>query len=176
VTGEREDIKEMLRYVGVQRFLYAEAALLDERRFEEWLERCAPEIRYWMPAQTNRDRHDRHLTVGGPDDLPMFEETWEHLQQRVRRLATGRAWAEEPPSRTRRLVTNVRVTDWGDDGVRAQSNLLLYRTRHDADVQIFVASRTDDLRPHAVYRWQIVARTIVLDATTVPGHNLSVFF
>src|SRR5258708_20731200 len=102
-----------------------------------------------MPAQTNRDRHDRDLTVGGPEDLPMFEETWEHLQQRVRRLATGRAWAEEPPSRTRRLVTNVRVTDWGDDGVRASSNLLLYRTRHDADVQIFVASHTDDLRLHA---------------------------
>ena len=106
----------------------------------------------------------------------MFEETWEHLHQRVRRLATGSAWAEEPPSRTRRLVTNVRVEPAADDRVRASSNLLLYRTRHDADVQIFVASRVDELRPHAEYRWQIVARTIVLDATTVPGHNLSVFF
>ncbi len=169
-------IDEMLRTHGVQQFLFAEAALLDERRFDEWLARCAPEIRYWMPAQTNRDRRERALTVGGPEDLPMFEETWEHLHQRVRRLATGSAWAEEPPSRTRRLVTNVRVEPAADDRVRASSNLLLYRTRHDADVQIFVASRVDELRPHAEYRWQIVARTIVLDATTVPGHNLSVFF
>jgi len=169
-------IDDMLRSFSVQQFLYEEASLLDERRFDEWLERCAPEIRYWMPAQTNRDRSERDRTIGGPHDLPMFEETWEHLHQRVRRLATGRAWAEEPPSRTRRLVTNVRVTGRGPEGVRAASNLLLYRTRHDADVQIFVASREDDLRPHHEYAWQIVARTIVLDATTVPGHNLSVFF
>jgi 3-phenylpropionate/cinnamic acid dioxygenase small subunit len=106
----------------------------------------------------------------------MFEETWDHLRQRVRRLAMGSAWAEEPPSRTRRLVTNVRVEASGGEMVRAASNLLLYRTRHDADVQIFVASRVDELRPHEEHRWQIVARTIVLDATTVPGHNLSVFF
>jgi 3-phenylpropionate/cinnamic acid dioxygenase small subunit len=165
----------LLRLVSVQQFLFEEAALLDERRFDDWLARCAPQIRYWMPAQTNRSRHDRHLTVGGPGELPMFEETWHHLEQRVRRLATGRAWAEEPPSRTRRLVTNVRVAA-GGDGVTATSNLLLYRTRHDADVQIFVASRRDELVPHDAYAWQIAARTIVLDATTVPGHNLSVFF
>jgi len=166
----------MLRTYAVEQFLYAEAALLDERRFDEWLERCAPDIRYWMPAQTNRDRRERHHSVGGPDELPMFEETWEHLHQRVRRLATGQAWAEEPPSRTRRLVTNVRLVGDAGDHVRAASNLLLYRTRHDADVQIFVASRVDELRPHGAHGFQIVARTIVLDATTVPGHNLSVFF
>jgi 3-phenylpropionate/cinnamic acid dioxygenase small subunit len=167
---------EMLRYFSVQNFLYEEAALLDERRFDEWLELCAPDIRYWMPAQTNRDRRERGLTVGGPKDLPMFEETWEHLHQRVRRLATGHAWAEEPPSRTRRFIANLRVTERGAENVRASSSLLLYRTRHDADVQFFVASREDDLRPHETHGWQIVARTIVLDATTVPGHNLSVFF
>jgi biphenyl 2,3-dioxygenase beta subunit len=166
---------ELFLLISVQQFLYAEAALLDERKFDDWLALCAPEIRYWMPAQTNRSRKDRDLTVGGPDDLPMFEETWEHLHQRVRRLHTGQAWAEEPPSRTRRLVTNVRVAE-REGGVTAASNLLLYRTRHDADVQIFVASRTDALKPHADLRWQIVSRTIVLDATTVPGHNLSVFF
>ena len=167
---------EMVRYFSVQHFLYEEAALLDERRFDEWLERCAPDIRYWMPAQTNRDRRKRDLTVGGPKDLPMFEETWEHLHQRVRRLATGHAWAEEPPSRTRRFIANLRVAECGGGRVRASSSLLLYRTRHDADVQFFIASREDDLRPHETLRWQIVARTIVLDATTVPGHNLSVFF
>jgi biphenyl 2,3-dioxygenase beta subunit len=171
-----ESLEEMMRYFSVQHFLYEEAALLDQLRFDEWLERCAADIRYWMPAQTNRERHDRHLTIGGPEDLPMFEETYDHLHQRVRRLATNQAWAEQPPSRTRRLVTNIRVSDGIAGGVRAASNLLLYRTRHDADVQIFVASREDELRPHDAHRWQIVTRTIVLDATTVPGHNLSVFF
>ena len=171
-----ESVDEMLRTYSVQQFLFDEAALLDERRFDEWLERCAPDIHYWMPAQTNRNKKDRLLTVGGPSDLPMFEETWEHLHQRVRRLATGQAWAEEPPSRTQRLVTNVRILASDGTTIRAGSNLMLYRTRHDADVQIFVASREDTLRPHDAYRWQIAARKIVLAATTVPGHNLSVFF
>ncbi len=170
-----QSLDEMLRYFSVQQFLFAEAALLDERRFDEWLALCASDIRYWMPAQTNRNRREQHLTVGGPADLPMFEETYEHLHQRVRRLATDQAWAEQPPSRTRRLVANLRVTETAG-GVRAASNLLLYRTRHDADVQIFVASRVDELRPHDEHRWLIAARTIVLDATTVPGHNLSMFF
>jgi 3-phenylpropionate/cinnamic acid dioxygenase small subunit len=168
-------LDEMVRAFSVQQFLFEEARLLDDRRFDEWLERCAPDIRYWMPAQTNRSPADRHLTIGGRRDLPMFEETYDHLHQRVRRLHSDQAWAEQPPSRTRRLVTNICVTEQAD-GVRAASNLLLYRTRHDSDVQMFVASREDELRPHAVHRWQIVARTIVLDATTVPGHNLSVFF
>jgi 3-phenylpropionate/cinnamic acid dioxygenase small subunit len=169
-------VDQMTRYFSVQHFLFEEAALLDERRFDEWLERCAPDIRYFMPAITNRDRRDRALTVGGPHDLPMFEETWEHLHQRVRRMATGHAWAEEPPSRTRRFIANLRVSE-GDGGlVRASCSLLLYRTRHDADVQFFIASREDDLRPHDTHGWQIAGRTIVLDATTVPGHNLSVFF
>lgn len=169
-------IDEMTRYFSVQHFLYEEAALLDGRRFDEWLERCAPDIRYWMPAQSNRDRRERDRTVGGPKDLPMFEETWEHLHQRVRRLATGHAWAEEPPSRTRRFIANLRVGTNDSGGVLASCSLLLYRTRHDADVQFFVASREDELRPHEAFGWQIAARTIVLDATTVPGHNLSVFF
>ncbi len=175
MTAPPTSAGDIALYLSVQHFLFEEAALLDERRFDEWLALCAPEIRYWMPAQTNRQKRERDLSIGGPDDLPMFEETWEHLHQRVKRLATGQAWAEEPPSRTRRLVTNVRARSV-ENGVIATSNLLLYRTRHDADVQIFVGSREDRLRRHAEFGWQIVARTIVLDATTVPGHNLSVFF
>lgn len=163
-------------YLSVQRFLYREATLLDERRFEEWLRLCAPEIRYWMPAQENLPRGEEHRRVGGPHDLPLFEETWEHLRQRVRRLETGQAWAEEPPSRTRRLITNVQTLPMKDDRVTAISNLLLYRSRHEADVELFVGSRVDELRRHPEHAWQIVARTIVLDAATLPAHNLSVFF
>jgi 3-phenylpropionate/cinnamic acid dioxygenase small subunit len=162
---------------SVQRFLFHEARLLDERRFEEWLELCAPEIRYWMPAQSNLQRNEEHLRVGGPHELPLFDETWGHLRQRVRRLETGQAWAEEPSSRTRRLITNVQTeAPIGEDVIVARSNLMLYRSRHETDVELFVGSRVDELRRHAAHGWQIVARTIILDAATIPGHNLSVFF
>jgi chlorobenzene dioxygenase small subunit/biphenyl 2,3-dioxygenase beta subunit len=167
---------DVLTYLSVQRFLFHEATLLDERRFEEWLQVCAPDIRYWMPAQQNVQRDREHLRVGGEHDLPLFDETWEHLQQRVRRLETGQAWAEEPPSRTRRLITNVQIRPGADDGVIASSNFMLYRSRHETDVELFAGSRVDLLRPHRNHGWQIAARTVVLDATTIPAHNLSVFF
>ena len=159
----------------IEQFLYHEAELLDERRFDEWLELFAPEVHYWMPAQSNRYKRERDKSVGSPRELPYFEETHEHLRQRIARLKTGTAWAEEPPSRTRRLVTNLRITPESDGGVRARTNLLLYRTRNDNRVQTFVASRDDRLR-RSDDAWLITARTIVLDATTIPGHNLSVFF
>jgi 3-phenylpropionate/cinnamic acid dioxygenase small subunit len=148
---------------------------LDEGRFEEWLRLLAPELHYWMPAQSNRYKRERERSVGGPDELPYFEETWDHMRQRVARLRTGTAWAEEPPSRTRRLVTNLRVSPQPEGCVRARTNLLLYRTRNENRVQTFVASREDRLR-HDGAGWLISARKIVLDATTIPAHNLSVFF
>jgi 3-phenylpropionate/cinnamic acid dioxygenase small subunit len=172
-TSERP--VDMALHFAVERFLVDEAALLDEGHFHEWLALMAPDIRYWMPAQVNRVRKDAAKRIDDGNALPYFDETWEHLRQRVARLDTGIAWAEEPPSRTRRLVTNFRVTHAGDGLVRAKTNLLLHRSRRENNTQQFIASRDDLLRAEGE-SFLIVARTIVLDATTIPAQNLSVFF
>ena len=67
-------------------------------------------------------------------DLRLFhlDESRTSLEMRVERIETGFAWAEEPPTRTRHLVSNVRVRDGEDPGtVNVRSNLLLYHTRWD---------------------------------------------
>ena len=166
---------DMALHFEIERFLVDEAALLDEGRFHEWLDVLAAEIRYWMPAQVNRTRRERDRRIDGRDALPYFDETWEHLRQRVARLDTGIAWAEEPPSRTRRLVTNFRITHAPGDAVRARTNLLVHQSRRENAVHTFVASRDDLLRRDGE-RWKIAARTIVLDTTTIPAQNLSIFF
>ena len=66
--------------------------------------------------------------VSKPGDLALFEETKETLHTRVARLATGLAWSEVPPSRTRHLVTNVQVEPSETESeVRVRSNFLVYR-------------------------------------------------
>ena len=105
----------------VQNFLYHEARLLDERRFNEWLAMFADDVRYWMPVRGNRyPKSSKAVMVMEPDtyieddiaqdhEMAFFDETKKTLSGRVARLETGMAWAEDPPSKTRHLITNVLV-------------------------------------------------------------------
>ena len=95
------------------------------------------------------------------------------LQTRVDRLDTEYAWAEDPPSRTRRLVTNIRVAADGDR-IAARSNLLVYRGRHGDTVDQLIAAerhdtliRADDLR--------LTERIVYLDHTALRTPNLAIF-
>ena len=96
------------------------------------------------------------------------------LELRIRRLDTDFAWAEDPPSRTRRFVTNVRVEDGEEeDELRVRSYLLLYRNRGDESAaDLLSAERTDVLR-NVDGRWLLRSRLIRLDQATVGTKNLA---
>src|SRR5215510_16478781 len=98
------------------------------------------------------------------------------LHTRVARLATGKAWAEVPPSRTRHLVTNVQVepSETGSQ-VRVRSNFLVYRTQLEHGQDLFVGMR-DDVLQKVNGKWKIARRTILLDQAVLSSANLSVFF
>ena len=93
-------------YLDVLRFLNAEAALLDEGRFDEWLELLTEDVTYRMPVTITRERSDQPIYA---DDMEILSESIHSLRFRIERLKTEFAWAEDPPSRTRHLVTNVLV-------------------------------------------------------------------
>ena len=162
----------------IEQFLYDEADLLDTWQYDEWLTLIAPDIHYWMPIRTNRLHRQRHLETGSPTDASYFDETYEHLEQRVRRLRTGLAWAEDPPSRTRHSVSNVRVRTTGIDGMyELDCCFFIYRTRLEREQDMFVGRRTDVVRRAAnAYGFQISKRTILLDQATLLAKNLSIFF
>ena len=91
-------------------------------------------------------------------------------------LATGMAWAETPPSRTRHLVSNVEILEQGGTGeLRVRSNFLIYRSHLEYDYEIFSGYREDTLRP-AGESWQICRRDIILDQSVVTQKNLGIFF
>lgn len=161
----------------VTQFLYFEARLLDERRFEEWVELFADDTRYWMPVRYNRLAREMHLETAQRGEIANFDEDKKSLGQRVARLRTGMAWAEDPPSRTRHLVTNVFVAQGSaPDEYDVDSNFLTYRNRGDAEVDLWAGKRSDVIRRLGARTYRIASRTIVLDQATILAKNLSVFF
>ena len=161
----------------VEEFLYDEAELLDERRFREWLELFTDDARYWMPVRGNRLQVPGEVAgeLSGRDGNFYFDDTKAALRIRVERLYTGAAWAEIPPSRTRHLISNVRIKRESGSEIEVHSNFLVYRTRLEHDRDLFVGTRADLLR-RVNGRWKIAARTIVLDQAILDAKNISVFF
>lgn len=161
----------------VEQFLYLEARLLDDRRFHEWYDLLADDVHYWMPPRVNRSRRELHLEVEPPGRLAHFDDDKRTLGWRVKRLDTGMAWAEDPPSRTRHLVTNVSIETGEEPEYEVRSAFLLYRNRLETEVDVFAGERQDRLRRvDTPAGWQIVRRTILLDQNTLLAKNLSVFF
>jgi 3-phenylpropionate/cinnamic acid dioxygenase small subunit len=85
------------------------------------------------------------------------------------------AWAEDPPSRTRRLVTNVRVTtvSGSEDRLHAVSSLLLMRNRGDQpDYEILSAERRDEFVRHES-RWLLSRREVIVDQANLGLVNMA---
>jgi 3-phenylpropionate/cinnamic acid dioxygenase small subunit len=162
----------------INRFLIFEARLLDERRFEEWLDLFAEDATYWMPGRTNPwQSGDVADSINKPGDLAIFEDTKATLTTRVERLRTGLAWGEDPPSRTRHLITNVEIEPVQDDAkiLEVRSNFMVYRAQLEDDKDIFVGSREDNLQ-HIDSAWKITRRTILMEDVVHNSKPLSIFF
>ncbi len=116
MSGDR--VARLLLTQEIAEFLYAEAELLDERRYDDWLALLADDIRYWMPMRRNVKFGDteREFTREA-EDIAWFDEGKETLTRRVRQIQTGIHWAEEPQSRIAHLVVE-RAAAGGDAGCR----------------------------------------------------------
>jgi 3-phenylpropionate/cinnamic acid dioxygenase small subunit len=171
----------------VERFLYREARLLDERRFREWVELFTDDVRYWMGARANRyPRTSKAISILSPnryveddktreDELSIFDETKETLSGRVARLETGMAWAEDPPSRTRHLITNIELAGDTAPELTVYSNFMVYRSRAETEQDFYVGARQDLLR-RVDGGLKIARRKMTLDQNVLSAKNLSIFF
>ena len=170
------DLAQLLLQHEVEQFLYREAALLDERRFHEWLTLLTDDVEYWMPIRSTRARGDEANEFTQLGEGAFFDENKRFLEERVRKLDTGLSWAEDPPSRTRHLVSNFRILEQRADGeLLLTCNFIVYRTRLATDEDLWVGRREDTLRKVAG-AWQIAKRHIFLDQVVLKSKNLSIFF
>ncbi|WP_254646150.1 3-phenylpropionate/cinnamic acid dioxygenase subunit beta [Streptomyces sp. GbtcB6] len=164
-------------YHEVSQFLFDEAALMDERRFDEWITLFDEDLHYWMPVRTARFPREMDREFEGETGSAYFDESFDQLRQRVRKLATGRSWSETPPSRTRHIIGNLRVfTTEDDDECVAHAHFWIYRTRGETYSDTFAGSREDLVRRQKDGTLRIARRHILLDQTVLLANNLSHFF
>ncbi|MES2196126.1 MAG: 3-phenylpropionate/cinnamic acid dioxygenase subunit beta [Pseudomonadota bacterium] len=163
-------------------FLYAEADLLDERRFREWLNLLAEDITYFMPIRRNvkfGQHAQRENTVQG-SGISWFDEDKWTLTKRVDQILTGVHYAEEPLSRVSHMVSNVqirRATPSLEEPreVEVRCRFLVYQNRVEYETYTFVGKRTDLIRK-TPDGWKIARREIILDQNVLLAKNLSTFF
>lgn len=166
---------EIARQYAVEHFYSWEAALLDAQRFTEWVELFSEDTHYFMPIRRTRLRRELTKEFTQPGEIAFFDETKQSLLGRVAKIATGTAWAEDPPSRTRHLVTNALVTDDRGDELDVQTSFILYRTRLKSEETTWIGSRRDTLRRRD-QTFLIAKRLILLEQTVLLSQNLSNFF
>lgn len=161
-------------YNEVMQFLIAEAAALDSGDFKTWGDCLADDIAYRMPIRETRLRSEGQ---GFRSDMNWFFENKQSLVFKIRRFVeTDSAFAEDPPSRTRRFITNVQVFNTPKaDEVVAESYLLLMRNRGEASNYDAITARREDLIRKTEKGMQVAQRTIYIDMSVLGTPNLAIF-
>ena len=157
-------------FLEVQRFLNREAALLDRRDYMAWFDLLTEDIDYVVTARVSRPAES------GPVDYAIVDEDADTLRLRLLQIGDPRLTrAENPPTLTRRFVSNLEVEDADppDDYV-AHSNLLVYRQRGTAPDGDFYAGRRRDVLRRDGASLRIAGRTVRLDHNVLFDGSLSV--
>lgn len=160
-------------YYRCVKFLNREAELLDDRKFDEWLSLLDDGISYEAPVRLTRAKGEEKREFSA--DSYYYIEDKNTLEHKAERLSMDAAWAENPPSRTRRLISNVRIQEDTSNEVRVKSNLLLYRNRGEpSSVDLLAAERIDTLKK-IDGELKLGDRRILIDQTDLKTSGLTQF-
>jgi len=142
----------------VEDFLYREAALLDAWRLDDWLALLTDDATYRVPSNDQPESDPKSTLFTIADDI-------RRIRARVARLKDPHAHAESPRSRTRRLISNVRIVEQAPHlpEIRVEANFVIYRFRGNDDVRQYVGRYRYTLEPRDG-ELRIKAREAILDA------------
>jgi 3-phenylpropionate/cinnamic acid dioxygenase small subunit len=177
LTVSPQALERLILKDEVEQFLYQEAALLDERRYEEWLALIAADIHYFMPIRENVKFGEWDKENSDPaSEIAWFDEGKEVLEGRVRQLMTGVHWAEEPVSRIRHLISNIRVVDVQGEEIHTSDTFFVWHNRLLDEVNLFAGRRDNILRRDPATGFQLAKRTILLDQSVLLAKVVTFFF
>lgn len=146
----------------VEDLLYKEAALLDDWRLEEWLELLTDDAVYEVPPTDVPEGDSRNTLFIIADDAV-------RIRSRVKQLMGRFAWAESPHSRTRRMISNVRVLGADGDSIVVTANFAVYRMRYES-VDTYVG-RYDLKLARVGKELRIKERRAILDNEALRPHG-----
>jgi 3-phenylpropionate/cinnamic acid dioxygenase small subunit len=122
----------------IERFLYQEALLMDEHRFDAWLALWVEGGSYWVPCNADDIDPTRQVSI--------IYDDYVRLKQRIDRLKSGSVQALDPAPRMRRIISNIEVEPTADHEVMVSSNFILCVAR-SADQQLWSGRSVHRLRP-----------------------------
>ncbi len=162
-------------YHQIVNFLYREARMLDELRLRDWGATLAEDLVYTAPIRQTRPISQSAASV--VRTVKHFDDDYRSVMGRILRLTSTRsAWAEDPPSRTRRLVTNVLVDEGDQPGEYwVTSYLLITRSRFDFDQFDLISAERRDVLRRVGDSFQLARREILLDQAVLGTPNLAIF-
>lgn len=161
------------RHLEAHQWLVDEAYLLDGQRYEDWLDLLTDDIHYIMPVRVTTALGAGYDSTPG---MAHFDENKYSLGRRVARFRTEHAWTEDPPSRLRHHLTNVRTFATEDPGhLIADSGVLLYRSRGDVREPALLSAGREDLLRRTTDGWKLARRTILVDDSVLRTQNLAIF-
>jgi len=168
-------VDALLLQYEIEQFLYHEALLLDQRKLHDWLDLFTEDTYYWMPIRSTRAAGDEEGELTNEHEHAYFADDKDMLRMRIAKLDTGYSWSEDPPSRTRHVVSNVRIVERpSSEEYLVESYFVTYRSRLATDEDLWVGLRQDTLRKVGG-EWKIARRKIILDQTVLKSKNLSSF-
>lgn len=132
--------------------LYREARLLDDQRYSDWLEMLAEKVSYWVPCNGDGTDPNREVTL-------VFDDR-ERLNDRINRLSSGLVHAQSPPSKTKRIISNVEIEESDDDSATVLSAFMMYELRRGKE-RIF-AGRYEHRLQATAGQWKIASKKAVL--------------
>jgi 3-phenylpropionate/cinnamic acid dioxygenase small subunit len=174
--SQADEIDRVLKHFRVDQFYVLESDLLDERRFDEWLELLSEDIHYWMPLARNfRYSEPEDEYTRARSEAAWFDEGKRTLRQRIQQIQSGDHWAEEPRSRTTHLVGGIRIEKDEGDTVSVNSRFVVYLNREAQEVQFFAGKRRDVLLAQGT-SFVVLKRSIFLDQHVLMAKTVNTFF
>ena len=141
----------------VEDFLFHEAALLDDWKLDDWLALLTEDAAYYVPSNDAPASNHRNALFMVADDA-------NRIHARVKRLKDTQAHAEFPHSRTRRMISNVRITGTEGDSMTVEANFVVHRFRRGAPERKFVGKYMYILKISGE-TLKIAERRAILDST-----------
>lgn len=143
-------------------FISQENALLDEKRYDAWLELFTDDATYWWPIKYDDTPDSKHVSL--------VRDNRHRLEERVVRLTSGFAYAQDPPSRTARVFSVRPYPTRNDDGVLVVHTSFIV-TEYRRDVKSIYAG---DCTYHLDVDWRIRSKKVRLLDCDAPLGNITI--
>ncbi|MBB35096.1 MAG: aromatic-ring-hydroxylating dioxygenase subunit beta [Hirschia sp.] len=111
----------------VEDVLFQEAEFLDSWQLMEWAEMYTEDSFYEVTSPACSDPY----TADARNTLFLISDRIDRIRGRAKRLLKKTAHAEYPHSKTRHMVSNVRVVEADGDTTKVRANFAVFRTKED---------------------------------------------